>query len=285
MPIPTQSIAQGPISEAPFFFHNGPYRLFGILHHPVEAVARGQGFVFCHPCFEEKLWTHRVFVSFARELTARGYHVLRFDYMGHGDSDGDFEHATISTRLSDLACAISILRREIGAEASIGLLGLRLGATLAAEYAERDPKISHLMLWDPITEGAAYMQEVLLSNLATQSAVHQQIRFTREDLVGQMRSGETVNIEGYELSHQMYEDTTRLCISGVRSYAGPCMVAQIARNNQKPKKNLELLCGVYPRAELILSVEEPFWKEIKKFYAAADNIFSASLSWLQRHGG
>ena len=45
-------------------------------------------FVFCHPLTEEKLWTHRVFVTFARELAAAGHTVLRFDYRGNGDSDG-----------------------------------------------------------------------------------------------------------------------------------------------------------------------------------------------------
>ena len=269
------------LSETPFFFRNGQYQLFGILHRPANSVARGQGFVFCHPCFEEKLWAHRVFVTLARELTADGYHVLRFDYMGHGDSDGDFTHSTIGSRLSDLACAINLLRQEIGNDARVGLLGLRLGATLAAVHAESDAKIARLVLWDPIIDGAPYMQEVLLSNLATQSAVHKQIRFTRDDLVAQMRSGNTVNIEGYELSHELFDETTRLQISEDRKYNGPTLIVQIGRNNQKPKKNLELLSSAYPRAELVMCVEEPFWKEIKTFYPRAENLFNVTFNWLQ----
>lgn len=279
----TLTIVQQPLPETPFFFHNGPYRLFGVLHRPQDSIARGQGFVFCYPCFEEKLWTHRVFVSLARELTARGYHVLRFDFMGHGDSDGEFEESTIASRLSDLSCAVRRLRQEIGPEATVGLLGLRLGALLAAVHAESDPKIASLVLWDPITDGAPYMQEVLLSNLATQSAVHQQIRFTREDLVTQMCAGNTVNIEGYELSHALYDETTRLQISGQREFAGPCLIVQIGRSNQKPKKQLEALRSAYPRAQLAMSVEESFWKEIKTFYPRAENLFGITFDWLQAH--
>lgn len=283
MSISSRQVPQEPLSETPFFFQNGAYRLFGILHRPAAAVARGQGFVFCYPCFEEKLWTQRVFVSLARELAGLGFHVLRFDYMGHGDSDGDFEQSTITSRLSDIACAVNTLRQEIGNDAGVGLLGLRLGAALAAMYTDSDDKIASLVLWDPVTDGAAYMQEVLLSNLATQSAVHQQIRFTREDLVAQMRSGSTVNIEGYEMSCKFYDEASHLNSSGPREYSGPCLVVQIGRNNQKPRKNIEALGSAYSRAEFAMCVEEPFWKELKTFYPRASQLFGVTLDWVQTH--
>jgi pimeloyl-ACP methyl ester carboxylesterase len=203
--------------------------------------------------------------------------------MGHGDSDGDFEQSSIRTRLSDLACAVNTLRHEIGSDTGVGLLGLRFGATLAAVYAENDPNIARLMLWDPITEGAPYMQEVLLSNLATQSAVYQKIRFTREDLAAQMRAGDTVNIEGYELSHALYDEASQLCLAGPRKYSGACLIVQIGRSNQKPKKNLEALRSAYTQADLAMSVEEPFWKEIKTYYPRADNLFGVTFNWLQAH--
>lgn len=276
-------IAPVPLPETAFFFANGAYRLFGVLHRPAPELARGRGFVFCYPCFEEKLWTHRVFVSLARDLAARGYHVLRFDFMGQGDSDGDFEQSTVSSCLSDLSCAVNRLRQEIGADAVVSLLGLRFGASLAAVYADSDPTIAGLVLWDPVTDGAAYMQEVLLSNLATQSAVHLKIRFTREDLVAQMRTGNTVNIEGYELSHGLYDSATQLNINASRMFSGPCLVVQIGRANQKPKKNLQALCDAYPQAELGMSVEEPFWKEIKTFYPRAQNLFATTFDWLRKY--
>ena len=36
------------------------------------ARASGEVFVFCHPLAEEKLWAHRVFVAYARQLAASG---------------------------------------------------------------------------------------------------------------------------------------------------------------------------------------------------------------------
>jgi alpha/beta superfamily hydrolase len=107
------------MKEIPFFFPNNNYNLFGIIHHPMQSWGKG-GFVFCHPFAEEKLWTHRVYVSFARELAQRGYYVLRFDYMGHGDSDGKFEESTIETHFSDINCAIDWLKNEVPSMDNIG---------------------------------------------------------------------------------------------------------------------------------------------------------------------
>ena len=129
------------MKETPFFFPNDPYNLFGILHEP-EVEPNGEGFVFCHPFGEEKLWSHRVFVNFARKLAQIGYTVLRFDYMGHGDSDGNFSDATIETRISDIVAAVCWLKDNNSNVNSVSLLGLRLGATLASLTCEQFEGIS-----------------------------------------------------------------------------------------------------------------------------------------------
>lgn len=278
---PAVSVASS-ISEKPFFFRNGSNQLFGVLHHPQAAKVKTQGFVFCHPCFEEKLWAHRVFVGMARELAQRGYPVLRFDYMGHGDSDGDFEQTTVETRLADIGSAVQTLQNETGV-AQVGLLGLRFGATLAALSANSLTGVTRLVLWDPVVDGAAYMQEVLLSNLATQSAVHQKILHTREELVAQMQRGQAVNIEGYGLTQAFYSETTAINLQQPDSYRGLCLIAQIGRANQKPKKNLEALLAKYPMGELVLCTEELFWKEIKAYCPRAESLYQVTLDWLAKH--
>src|SRR5262245_18163177 len=80
-------------TETPFYFGRESSPLFGVFHAPARTTCL-PAFVFCHPFAEEKLWTHRVFVSFARRLAAEGYPVLRFDYMGNGDSAGDFRDSS-----------------------------------------------------------------------------------------------------------------------------------------------------------------------------------------------
>lgn len=55
------------MTEEAFFLRRGGERLFAFLHRP-DGPCRG-GAVLCAPPAEEKLWAHRVFVSFARELS------------------------------------------------------------------------------------------------------------------------------------------------------------------------------------------------------------------------
>ena len=91
------------MTENAYFLPLGGERLFAFLHLP-GGPARG-GIVLCAPLAEEKLWSHRVFVSFARELAARGFAVLRFDFRGEGDSDRRFEESDLDTRLADTHAA------------------------------------------------------------------------------------------------------------------------------------------------------------------------------------
>src|SRR5687768_18149474 len=92
------------MNETPLFFNRGPWQLFGVYHAPHNG-STATPFVFCHPFGEEKLWAHRVYVGFARELARRGHPVLRFDYAGNGDSSGTFDESSIETALADIDAA------------------------------------------------------------------------------------------------------------------------------------------------------------------------------------
>lgn len=270
-----------PAVETPMFFENESYRLFGILHEPVGTPS-GCGWVFCHPFAEEKLWAQRVYVSFARMLAARGAWVLRFDIMGNGDSEGEFSESSLETMLSDIGCAISLLERSSGITQGIGLLGLRFGATLAALVAERSPKVGKIVLWEPVVDGGKYMQELLRINLTTQTAVYKEIRHNREELVRMMREGNTVNVDGYAIAYPCYEQVSALKLNeGVKRFAGPCLIVQMGRDGQTIRPEVKVLQETYPSADIRGAVEEPFWKEIKRWYWTAPNLFETTLAWME----
>src|SRR5688500_2102081 len=194
------------LDETPFFFGSDGPALFGVLHRP-GATARGGAFVFCHRFGVVKLWTHRVFVTFARQLAAAGHTVLRFDHRGNGDSQGVFGDTTLDTARADTRAAIAELRARTGAKA-VTLLGLRLGATVASLVAEGAQDIDRLILWAPIVDGARYMQELLRINVLTQPATFKEVRQDRTELVAALRSGLTVNVDGYEMGLGMYEQVS-----------------------------------------------------------------------------
>src|SRR5690606_21351933 len=112
--------------ENPLFFQRQDTRLFGVLHRPT-AIALKTAFVLSHPFAEEKLWSHRVFVSLARELSRLGYTTLRFDYMGAGDSSGTTVDTSLDTHLADLGAAVDVLLDRHPDIERVGMVGLRLG--------------------------------------------------------------------------------------------------------------------------------------------------------------
>ena len=265
--------------ETPLFMETPRGSLFAILHEP-SGDARAP-FVFCHPFAEEKLWTHRVFVTFARTLAAAGHPVLRFDYMGNGDSDGTFTESSLESALADVRSGIDYVRARSGAS-HVNLLGLRLGATIASLVAESATDVTDLVLWAPIVDGARYMQELLRVNLSTQMAVHKEIRHDREALVQQMQDGRTVNVDGYEMALPMYSQVSAVKLAGSqRRHAGRCLIVNVDRQPERPSPELQRLASQYGDATLVGAKEEPFWKEIPQFYQQAPNLFAITLDWLQ----
>jgi exosortase A-associated hydrolase 2 len=270
------------MTETPFFFQGDAGALFGLLHEPAAGLPVREAFVFCHPFAEEKLWTHRTYVTMARALARRGHPVLRFDCRGNGDSDGGFADFSLAGALEDVARAVETIRARTGRHA-VSLLGLRLGATVAALSAERLDGIERLVLWAPVVDGSRYMQEQLRVNLATQLAVYKEIRKDRTALVADLRGGATVNVDGYEIAWPLYAQLSEVKLAATpRAFAGRCLIVQVDRlDGAKPVAELEQLRGAYAHGVLALVREEPFWKEIEAFYERAPRLFDSTLTWLE----
>jgi exosortase A-associated hydrolase 2 len=143
----------------PFYFGTSQKQLFGVYHAPEAKAARQSAILLCQPLGHEYLRAHRAFRNLAVSLAGQGFHVLRFDYFGCGDSGGDGEQATTDQCLSDLSAAVEELKDTSGAH-KVSLIGLRLGATLAALSASRRHDIDRMVLWDPVLEGRAYLDDL-----------------------------------------------------------------------------------------------------------------------------
>ncbi|WP_132993043.1 alpha/beta hydrolase family protein [Gordonia zhaorongruii] len=76
----------------------------------------------------------------ARELTARGMAVLRFDFTGFGDSGGEFAESTFSSNVADLGLAASWLREHHRAPTL--LVGHSLGGAAAIPAALEIPEVA-----------------------------------------------------------------------------------------------------------------------------------------------
>ncbi|HEX7011757.1 MAG TPA: alpha/beta hydrolase [Steroidobacteraceae bacterium] len=280
------------MTETPLFFQRDDVRLFCMLHAPEDAQPRN-AFVLSHPFAEEKLWSHRVFVSLARALAQRGHVVLRFDYTGAGDSAGSTAEASMETYLADLSAALRVLAEKHPSVQSVGLIGLRLGATVCALFAERAAvngehaflRGAPLILWEPVIDGEAYFQEILRSNLSTQLAVYGKVVENREKLQEKIRAGGVVNVDGYEVGRPLFESVavpTLLPLSR-KAHDGPALVVQVAPTAQtKERSDLQELARSYPAGSFARAVEQPFWREIKPFYGRAEDLQQVTLNWLEQ---
>jgi alpha/beta superfamily hydrolase len=142
----------------PFFFGRSARQLFG-AYDPAESQDRDQAIVLCPALGDDYLFAHPSYRFLARQLAAAGFHVLRFDYFGTGDSAGDFEEADQAQWLEDIDAAITEVR-DLSQASRVGLVGLRYGAALAATVARDRSEVDELVLWDPVTDGAGYLAEI-----------------------------------------------------------------------------------------------------------------------------
>jgi len=276
------SLQKDNMKETPIFFTAGNYRLFGVLHEAKNESKKKEGFVICAPFAEEKLWAHRVLLNFARDLADKGYPVLRFDYMGNGDSEGDFEESTLDTMLSDTDYSVRTLKEKVREIESVSLLGLRLGATVASLAVRDRSEINRLILWEPVVNGSAYTRELLRINLSTQSSVYKKILFNTDALIGQMKAGGTVNVDGYEMAWPLYEQVSGVdLLNGNNTCECDTLIVQISRKKEAVNSVYEKLKGYYSKCELAVSTEEPFWKEMCHYYYRAHNLFHVTMDWLK----
>lgn len=93
-------------------------------------------FAHCFTCSMESRAASRI----SRALTGSGFAVLRFDFTGLGDSDGDFANTTFSSNIEDLVAAAEYLGREHRAPSL--LIGHSLGGAAVLATAARIPSVT-----------------------------------------------------------------------------------------------------------------------------------------------
>ena len=145
-------------TDAFYFRSTAGHNLFGVTHTPQRAPDKVA--VSCNPFGDEKQSCYRPFFAFARHLAKSGIASLRFDFMGSGDSEGDASAASISSHIADLRDAVDLVSTHFQTR-NIFVIGLRLGASIAALAAERDTRIRGLALLSPVVDGGKYWNDLL----------------------------------------------------------------------------------------------------------------------------
>lgn len=144
----------------PIRFGSAQRELAGFFHAADPRRASGRAALLCNPFGHEAMRSHRFYRLLADRLSRQGVAVLRFDYYGTGDSQGDDEDGDLEGWAQDIVCAQQELLRRSGAAHSVWF-GARLGARLALLAAPgAAPGVSRLVLWDTVFDGRGYLQEL-----------------------------------------------------------------------------------------------------------------------------
>lgn len=141
-------------------------KLLGILAKPAVSAETGVIVIVGGPQY--RVGSHRQFVLLSRALAAAGYPVLRFDYRGMGDSEGqqrDFDSVS-----ADIAAAIDVLQERMPSVKQVALWGLCDGASAALLYCfeTHDPRVSGLCLLNPWVRSAASLARTQVKHYYTQ---------------------------------------------------------------------------------------------------------------------
>ena len=143
----------------PFFFGRADDALFGLHYAPERTPPRAVGVLLCYPMGHEYIVVHRAYRQLSMRLAEQGFHVMRFDYHACGNSSGECEDGTPERWTRDIATAIGELRARARCR-TVTLVGCRLGATMCAMLGADRGDIEHMVLWDPVVNGATHVAEL-----------------------------------------------------------------------------------------------------------------------------
>jgi pimeloyl-ACP methyl ester carboxylesterase len=145
--------------------------LFGIHLQPKPGTARGHAVLLCNAFGQEAIRAHRLYRVLGDRLASVGFDVLRFDYYGSGDSAGDDAEFDLSGAVADTVAAGNLLLQRSRAQ-RLSCLGLRLGGNIAALASSQwTGGLDHLVLFEPVADGSAYVRNLLQSNTDTMAGM------------------------------------------------------------------------------------------------------------------
>jgi len=130
-----------PMQQAVSLLHNNQV-MRGMAHIPLAGQKEAPAVILLHGFTGSKLEPHRFFLKISRELEVIGIASFRFDFLGSGESDGDFEDMTVLNELAEAETILDYVRSHpsINSEKVI-VLGFSMGGLVASLLAGDHPEI------------------------------------------------------------------------------------------------------------------------------------------------
>ncbi len=164
--------------------------LAGLLETPPVGVEtlRYALFAHCFTCGKDIAAASRI----SRALAARGIAVLRFDFTGLGNSDGDFANTNFTSNIQDLLAAAARLERDYAAPSL--LIGHSLGGAAVVAAAPQLPSVQAV---------------VTIAAPSTPTHVGHLLREVNDDLMHTGEAEVQIGLRRFRIRRQLLDDLAR----------------------------------------------------------------------------
>ncbi|HLV00370.1 MAG TPA: alpha/beta fold hydrolase [Acidobacteriota bacterium] len=210
-------------------------KIAGILHTPEGETRAGIVLSHCFTCSKD----YKILVWLGRALAARGFLVLRFDFAGLGESEGDFGQTTLSDDVDDIETAVLWMLNQ-GYPVRV-LAGHSMGGAAAILAAERLAQIQGIVA-------------------IASSAIPEEITrvLTPENREALERDGKaTVSVMGrdFVISREFFEDLKRhKPLTTLQKWSGAFLVIHGTRDRIVNISKAEELFGAAPQPKTFFSL-------------------------------
>lgn len=137
-----------------------------------------------------------IFTNLERKLSGLGVMTLRFDFRGHGDSDGEPSDASVQAEIKDLIQAMNFLKSEENVS-SIGVIAASFGASIVLLSDISPTSIKTAVFLNPVID----FERTFLDPITPWGKEN----FGREKI----ESSDSILLEDCELGKMFIEDLTR----------------------------------------------------------------------------
>ncbi len=251
--------------ERPVSFKDAAgHRVAGVLATPDTPSDRIA--VLCHGFLSSKNSTTNK--TLTRLLNERRIAAFRFDFFGHGESEGPFERITTTMAIRQAMGALDLMAAE--GYRRIGLMGSSFGGLVAIHAASRRSDIACLTLKCPVVDFAEELRlEFAVEGMATWKATD-----TIPDIMG---GSHRVN-----LHFGFYEDCLeQIAYEPAKTITAPTLIVQGAKDEFVPlhqSRRLYDMLQAPKRFEMLPEADHQFTKA-DDFYRMTTLI----AEWLSDH--
>ena len=213
--------------------------------------------IIFNPICEESKSSFSIINDFSKKLWNDGWNILRFDYLGTGDSDGDFSKTKAENWIND---GLVVINEHIDKNSKFILMGLRLGCNIAFSLSKILPdnlKPSAFVLWEPVLDIGDYIRHLKWTG--------------RKD-------SDYLDVYSWILSLECLSSIESSLILDTKLVNKPAFLANISGRKTISRKFEKIKSTLEKRSKLIHIRSRPFWELIGQNYC--DELILETSNWL-----